>query len=349
MQKGLKQNVKRFGHMLLIKTTNFLTSLRNGQYDKRKLIAISVIAAILFLLYQYWLIMLVHGTFLPPFVNWQTKLFDAVIPPVDPNFVPDFRIVLSLSTLPHHLEYLDETITSLVNQKIEPNQIYLNLPDVSFRTKQQYYIPQYLIDNNVTKYKKKLIVLRSERDYGPLTKLFPVLLKENTSNTLIITVDDDKTYPSNSIQTIAWYSHLRPDVAWGDCGWSFQQVPHPVKVIPIYVPYIMRGQGGRQVEVLQAICGNGYRRSHFRKLNVLSKPTNECFTTDDTWISAYLHFETKVPRVLIKENIVPETPKWKDSDAEIHEFKLNYFNRKNAQEYKCIHSIERVYNQKWLQ
>ena len=54
-----------------------------------------------------------------------------------------------------------------------------------------------------------------------------------------------------------------PDTAFGICGWSFMPVPRPVGVVPVYVLNMLRGKYGRKVDVLQAVCGNAYRRGFF--------------------------------------------------------------------------------------
>ena len=59
---------------------------------------------ILFLLCDsYWHVVLNHGTFLPPFVQLRTKLFPHKIPKVPKNFEFKHRIVVSFTTMPHHM------------------------------------------------------------------------------------------------------------------------------------------------------------------------------------------------------------------------------------------------------
>lgn len=69
-------------------------------------------------------------------------------------------------------------------------------------------------------------------------------------------------------------------------------------VVPTYVPWALRGSG-RVVDVLQACCGNAYRRGWFSDLNLLSEPHKDCFTTDDIWIAGYLATKAKVKRVIV--------------------------------------------------
>ena len=52
----------------------------------------------------YWKIVLNHGTFLPPFVQWRTKPHETQIPKVpQSDFKVPFRVVVSFTTMPHHM------------------------------------------------------------------------------------------------------------------------------------------------------------------------------------------------------------------------------------------------------
>lgn len=193
----------------------------------------------------------------------------------------------------------------------------------------------------------RVSIIKSNRDYGPLTKLFPTLIAETDPETLIITVDDDKCYHKDTVKHIAWYSMQEDNVAWGDCGWGFQRVPHEIEVVPIYVPFVFRGQGGRDVQVLQACCGNGYRRKFFQNLLKLSQIPPRCFTTDDLWISGYLHFYSEIKRTLIKENIQPSQTEWKKTKEQT-QWALSSHNSANMQDIKCINAIETMFGKLWF-
>ncbi|ETO33236.1 hypothetical protein RFI_03873 [Reticulomyxa filosa] len=324
-------------------------------YDqhKKKIHYTSCAVFLITLIMIYFNVMLYHGTFLPPFVQLRTSAFDAVIPPVPLSFKPDFRVAISLTTMPHHVEKLHETLDSLMSQSLLPDVIYVVIPQGAARTGQVHYVPTYLADNETGKnsYSKHVRVLRPTRDYGPLSKLYPAIAEEKDPTTLIISLDDDKIYPSDLVKTIAWYSHRRDDVAWGDCGWGFQRIPHSREVIPIYVPFIFRGDGKyilgtclehTELEVLQAVCGNGYRRKFFKRLDILANPPQECYTTDDLWISGYLQFadKEKIPRVLMKERLEPISTDWKKR-AEQTQWTLSHYNTENMQDIKCINAIEK--------
>jgi hypothetical protein len=122
------------------------------------------------------------------------------------NIIIDEKIIISLTTIPSRLEHIIPVIDSIKNQTILPDEIVLVLPLTSFReqkeiNKDPYIISErihnYIIDNNIT-------LLRPEKDYGPIMKLLSVLLreKENNSNNIIISIDDDKIYFNNTLEDL---------------------------------------------------------------------------------------------------------------------------------------------------
>ena len=296
-----------------------------------------------------WKIVLDHGTFMPPFVQLRTTAHNATIPrPIPKTFGEqreDFRVVLSLTTMPHHLDLLEATLKSLSEQTYQADVIYLNLPKQKSRSGASYYVPEYV------KNYERVRVLRPDRDFGPLTKLFPSLEEEHDPDTLIITVDDDKIYSPDTVRTLVYYSKHDKNTAWGDCGWGFQRIWHQMALIPVYVPWIFRGASGHRVEVLQAVCGNAYRRSMFHNLTVLAKPPKPCFTTDDLWVSGYLQFAQETPhlRAIIPENIEPHSPEWKKrEDASESPFALSTINTAGMKDIGCIRAVEQTFGRKWF-
>ena len=80
----------------------------------------------------------------------------------------------------------------------------LNIPYVFARTSEKYEIPLGIEDN--------ILINRSDRDYGPGTKVIPTVkyLKDNNFNpveTRIIYLDDDVIYPLTMLETMKNMSH----------------------------------------------------------------------------------------------------------------------------------------------
>jgi hypothetical protein len=131
-----------------------------------------------------------------------------------------YRVVISLTTLPHRLPHLLPVLQSLLNQHVKPDQVYLNLP-TSYRrfnstsSTSPPTIPieiQRLVLNDI------LRIQLTSVDYGPATKLIPTLEAEKEPSTIIITVDDDMIYKPTQVQLLLRaYFHF-PHAAYGYAG-----------------------------------------------------------------------------------------------------------------------------------
>jgi len=263
-----------------------------------------------------------------------------------PGWRPPQRVVVSFTTMPHHVDKLQPTIDSLLAQSLLPDAIYLNLPlGRNKRTNQSYEVLPYLEEYMKT---TPFRILRCA-DVGPLTKLVPTLLAEPAPDTFVITVDSDKVYHPDTIATLVWRAAHDPQAAFGLCGWSFYWQPSPMEVVPVYVPWLLRGTLGRSVDVLQACCGNVYRRAFFPDVELLRRPHKKCFTTDDLWIAAYLANRAHVKRVLINTptawstaygSLEPQSAPWKGEDPA--QWQLSSFNGKEGVDMGCIRGAEEV-------
>lgn len=197
------------------------------------------------------------------------------------------RTVVSLSTVPSRVPYLQRIIDCLLNQTYQVDRIYINLPFWSQREKRDYPLPQLQKNDKVK-------VIRCQ-DHGPITKLYPVLREERDPETLIITVDDDIEYVPERIETLVHWAQEHPEAAIGGTGfivgpwwWFYGTVHRPKKATP--------------VSVIEGFSGCAYRRGFFSDdlLNYEGAPP-EAFYNDDVWISGYLA-KKGVPRLVHPSN-----------------------------------------------
>ena len=109
------------------------------------------------------------------------------------------KYVVSFTTSPTRIHKCKSMLDSLLNQTVKPDLIILNIPHVFARTSEEYKIPLDIEDN--------VLVNRSDRDYGPGTKVIPTVkyLKDNNFNpteTRITYLDDDIIYPLTMLETM---------------------------------------------------------------------------------------------------------------------------------------------------
>lgn len=200
-------------------------------------------------------------------------------------------IVVTLTTLPGRIGRILPALNSLLDQTAPADRIYLALPPFSRRERKGYVIPEGLEKHPA------VTLLPVERDWGPATKLIPVLRRyESAPDTPILAVDDDNVYPRTFLETFSRYANALPGAAFSLRGCS--------------VPASRRWQDCREfkgsgiaVPVLTDIiegCGGILVRPRFFGGDFFdySRAPSEAFFVDDLWISGHLA-RRKIPRYVL--------------------------------------------------
>ena len=123
-------------------------------------------------------------------------------------------LIVTLSTLPSRIGKIGPALNSLLDQTVRPESIFLALPAKSIRERKEYIVPPWLLDHPV------VTILPTEKDWGPATKLIPVLRHfAHAPETTILAVDDDNVYPRQYIETFVRFAHALPEAALSLRGW----------------------------------------------------------------------------------------------------------------------------------
>ncbi|HSX20395.1 MAG TPA: glycosyltransferase [Gammaproteobacteria bacterium] len=226
-------------------------------------------------LYILYLMLLVYGITLSWFLYvgpYTTRNVDKLIQQQHQ------RIVISLTTTPHRIDKLKNTLDSLLAQSIQVDQLYLNIPYHFKRDNIPYVVPNWL-----EKYPG--ITINRVEDFGPITKLLSTLQYETDPNTIIITVDDDVWYPRHVVRDLVHYALQHPDVVVTPLNVNFslnknydlQDIAYKFK------------HGSRGLLVVGA-AGVAYRRGFFADdfADMLKKMPPICALADDLMLSLYL-------------------------------------------------------------
>jgi hypothetical protein len=160
---------------------------------------------------------------------------------------------ISMTTLPGRIAQIQETVFSLLNQTVAPDELIINIPRQSDREGSRYVIPswlQQLVDSEKSTSNVRLRHL--EKDFGPATKLIPSVMEasERRENAVVLVVDDDTLYPPQLLETLLVWKKRLPDAALAFSGWPVHRAlkyphwtenylvygnellaPHPVSVI----------------------------------------------------------------------------------------------------------------------
>ena len=228
------------------------------------------------------------------------------------------KIIVSLTTIPSRVNNLSLVVDSILNNTIVPDIIYINIPRISSKENKEYEIPEELKLNN------KVKINITEKDFGPLTKLYPTLLEELDPDSVIICVDDDKEYDDHLIEHLLLASEKYPHSCICISGWNYINLG--ILALPITIPI---NNMVKNVDILQCYNGVLYKRKFFKDdfdeyINI-----EECKTTDDISISKYLNNNE------IEILSIPYNFKHKDIDNS-NSISLGNINLKNNNWIKCI-------------
>ncbi|MEY2601773.1 MAG: hypothetical protein QOJ36_1092 [Verrucomicrobiota bacterium] len=193
------------------------------------------------------------------------------------------RVIAALSTLPDRIANLDPTIQCLISQTRPPDEIVIAVPEFSLRQQTRYIVPEYLAQYPTVR------ILRCARDWGPATKFIPVVQEElaaGRGDTLIMVLDDDRTYPCDALETYLHYHLQLPDAALCFRG-SFMPpdfVWHRAKTL-----LADRIREPEKVAVVTG-CGSYLIQPRFfdAQLWDYSAAPGGAFYMDDIWISGWL-------------------------------------------------------------
>ena len=215
-------------------------------------------------------------------------------------------IIVSLTTIPSRMDFLADTLKSLLAQTRPPRAIRLNLPAFSLRENRPYEIPAWLSS------------LASVRivpcdDYGPATKLLPTL-QDCAPGQPILVVDDDRIYARELVATLeaAAQAHGNTAVALG--GWIAPDdlVDRPTTILSNLLqlpPAPIRSARIRKpmpVDILLGFMGYLVRPEFFdlAAITDYSAAPPQARLVDDVWISAHC----RAPKLVVpgKPNFQPK-------------------------------------------
>ena len=198
-------------------------------------------------------------------------------------------IIVSLTTIPSRLPYIEDTLKSLLRQTRPPAEIRLYVPAFSARENRPYEIPARL--RQLTS-----VTIHACSDVGPATKFIPALTSLPPDQ-LVLAVDDDRIYPPNLVADLEAAARARPDAAYGFSGWIAPEdlIDKPTTVIanllerPPVPIYAQRQRRPRQVDILQGTGGYLIRPRFFALDRLVDHSTAPAAarSVDDVWMSAH--------------------------------------------------------------
>jgi hypothetical protein len=211
------------------------------------------------------------------------------------------KIIITLTTSPKRIEFLEPLFENLVNQTVKPDSIILNLPHIFKRTQTTFKkIPSFITSNS-------LIKINRCEDIGPATKIIPTTKLFTDPETILISIDDDIKYRNNFIETLLKYEKLAPNAVI--TGESHKRIENSNKSLSYG-------------ELLEGYSSVLYKKKYFDNFNIntLLNYPKECYFADDFIISNYLKKEGI-------DIVITNEPKNNKTTVDIF---LDYGNNKDA-------------------
>jgi len=112
------------------------------------------------------------------------------------------RVVVSLTTFPigDRMDVVGRTLSSLQKQSLTPDRVIINFPDRVERLGGELLSVPNVTKDWLDEY--SWLFIHRTKDYGPATKLLGALEVEKDQDTIIVVVDDDVEYHSETVSTL---------------------------------------------------------------------------------------------------------------------------------------------------
>ncbi|MFT7196086.1 MAG: hypothetical protein ACI83W_000436 [Marinoscillum sp.] len=218
------------------------------------------------------------------------------------------KLIVSISTIPSRIAYLEPTIVSLIKQSVAPDEIHLQLPKFSGKEHCEYSIPSFF-----EKF-KNLHVKWHDRDLGSSTKWFyPVKYLSDEEQTLLVIADDDCLYDHISLARLVEKITASTNTCFCYTGGQMSRLPEVVKsfqvkpwLIKNSITILSENQTDIEVDTVQGfslfiVRPYWFRSFDFGVVESLDWPS----LSDDIVISGILEF-LSISRVQLGPYSLPE-------------------------------------------
>jgi hypothetical protein len=155
------------------------------------------------------------------------------------------RVVVTTTTIPTREKFVKKMINSLKYGTVQPDAIYVNLPD---------WYPRFKCgpDPNLEpKLVSMGVIVNKCKDYGVLTKLLPTLELEKDPETLLVILDDDMIYQPRFLEgLVKGYSEFK-------CPVGYSGLAYPETTMRMWgrLGYCLFQGHGQETEMLECAFG----------------------------------------------------------------------------------------------
>ena len=209
------------------------------------------------------------------------------------NFLKKHKVHVSLTSSPLRLSKVLAVLATLDTTYV--TNINVVLP-MKYGKKQESYNDRDI--ETISKF-PKVKIIRTEKDYGPITKMLPVIREIQDPKSIIISVDDDMGYPLGMINEFIYqkvYKHPNDVIQSSDDPQDFRNE------ISNFKKHFPRKQPAKKpyAELVEGWLGVAYSKKlvNDEEMEKIANLSKECLLSDDLVIS-YVLAKHNVPIVKI--------------------------------------------------
>lgn len=210
-------------------------------------------------------------------------------------------IIISFTTIDSRINYIEPMINSLLNQTLMPDKINLYISvDVGILNKgiKTEQLPYFIVD--MVREKKINLILTT--DIGPHTKLIPCLKEHWNQDCTIITVDDDRIYPSNFVE-LMYENYLEHDCIICFRANKMKFIGQNRTLIKNYLTW-PKANGKDIYNFAKGVDGVLYKPEFFtEEIFNIQAMKNCCPKADDIWFN-FARLVKKIPVYKIKDKLL---------------------------------------------
>lgn len=221
----------------------------------------------------------------------------------------EYAPIVTLTTTSERISGILPVITSIINQKLKPRQLIINLSQEGYLLDQG--IPQ--IPNEISRYLRlySWIKVLYGKNTGSYRKLLPVLdILGTEQDNLIVTADDDTIYPPD------WLHNLYTEYKKEGCIIAYRGKKMRFENEAI-LPYDDWSSATDQASILNFATGKDgiiYNAKFFHSLIKDTKlPIGLCDTGDDIWFKWLTTMKGIKVKIINQEDELPSLQTSKDS------------------------------------
>ena len=208
-----------------------------------------------------------------------------------------YKVIVSMTTTAKDLRNIKDTINSILDQTVHPDQIIISIGE-----SESFTLPKFIEDNKI------ILIHKVSNQFGKSSSFLSPLLREKDAETIIVVVDDKGVYGPDFLETLIDASNANPNNVIFIKGYKATNLITQSKKVD--VPYI---------NDIISVADGVLIKPKFFDTDILTFDHTPAGleTNPDILLSSYLH-KHKIPITQIKysenfrksEQILPNSDKY---------------------------------------